>query len=100
MVDVAPPTPRAAPPGGYSAELRHVRPELAQRYESALDGARAAVLARLLGALDREPLPALVDRRRSASPGSNRVRFTTGRVVEFPAAGSVPFADAPPGLAA
>jgi siderophore synthetase component len=97
---VAQPTPCSTPPGAYSAELRSIRPELRERYDRAVGAARAAVLARLLGALHREPLPGLIGRRPSERPGINRVSFTTGQEVEFPAAGAVPFADAEPGLAA
>jgi siderophore synthetase component len=53
-----------------------------ERYDRAVPGARAAVLSRLLGALDREPLPGL----------------DAGRVITFPAEAARPFATASAGL--
>jgi siderophore synthetase component len=100
MEDVAPPTTRSAPPSGHTldaaatrAALRNLRPDLLERYDAAVPGARAAVLSRLLGALDREPLPG-VERR----PG--RVTIADGRAVAFPAGAARPFAVARPGLSA
>ncbi|MFI5892127.1 IucA/IucC family protein [Actinoplanes sp. NPDC051513] len=65
-----PQPPHSAPPIRHTAdaaqtreELTKLSPELVERYDAALAGARAAVLARLLGALAREPLPGLSDRR-------------------------------------
>ncbi len=63
------------------AELGTVRPDLIGAYDGALPRARAEILARLLGALDREPLP-----------GAARVRY--------PAAAAVPFAQVRAGLSA
>jgi hypothetical protein len=56
-------------------ELATLRPGLLARYDAQLPGARAAVLGRLLGALDREPLPGL-----SRRPGSGSAATSTGRL--------------------
>jgi hypothetical protein len=81
------------------AALRRLRPDLAERFEAALPGARAAVLSRLLGALDREPLPGLAARGRGGTGATIRAAFADGRVVvEFPAAAARPFAQPAPGL--
>ncbi|AGL17504.1 IucA/IucC family protein [Actinoplanes sp. N902-109] len=64
------------------AELSAVRPGLTGAYQRARPRARAEILARLLGALDREPLPA----------GTPTVRY--------PAAAAQPFAAVTPGLTA
>lgn len=61
-----------------------------------LEGARAAVLGRLWGALSREPVPGIADRR-TAGDGL-RLALTDGRVLTGPAAAARPFAPAPPGL--
>jgi len=66
MVGVAQPTTRTAPDLATVRDaLRTLRPELSARFEDAIPGARAAVLSRLLGALDREPLPGLLSRSRA-----------------------------------
>jgi siderophore synthetase component len=71
--------------------LRSNRPDLADRFTTELPGARAAVLARLWGAIAREPLP-------------GKLRATRGHVefahvtVAGPAAAAEPFADVAPGL--
>ncbi|WP_203754106.1 IucA/IucC family protein [Actinoplanes cyaneus] len=44
-------------PAQTRAALENLRPDLVERYDAALPGARAAVLRRLHLALDREPLP-------------------------------------------
>jgi siderophore synthetase component len=100
MEDVAPPTTRSAPPSGHTldvaatrAALPDLRADLLERYDAAVPGARAAVLSRLLGALDREPLPG-VERRPA------RVALADGRTVAFPAGAARPFAVAAPGLSA
>ncbi|WP_305783293.1 IucA/IucC family protein [Symbioplanes lichenis] len=69
----------AADPVQTRAELAAVRPELIEAYDAALPRARAEILARVLGALDREPLP-----------GASLVRF--------PAGAAAMFAQVPPGL--
>ena len=81
------------------AALGELRPGLVAAYDAALPGARAAVLARLLGALDREHLPGVAARSGHVA-GVRRVELADGRVVEFPAGAAAPFAEAVPGLAA
>jgi siderophore synthetase component len=66
---------------GHDEWLRAHRPGLAERFTAELPAARAAVLARLWGAIVREPLPV---RRRAGVIG--------------PPAAAQPFAVAPPGL--
>ncbi|GIM94955.1 IucA/IucC family protein [Paractinoplanes toevensis] len=68
-----------------------MRPELLERYDSELPGARAAVMGRLLGALDREALPGLVLR------GGGQVSFQ-GVTVRYPPEAAAAFAVAQPGL--
>ena len=94
-----PPSPASAPPARHTAgpvrareELTVVRPDLLARYDAELAGARAAVLARLLGALGREPLPGLRYRR------TGETSFADGVTVRFPAAAAAPFAPGEPGL--
>jgi siderophore synthetase component len=70
--------------------LRRHRPGLADRYEAALPGARAAVLARLWGAIAREPLPGLSGR--ATANGRLRVALPGGRSAEGDAAAAEPFA--------
>src|SRR5690349_6967456 len=72
-------------------ELVKLRPELLERYDAALPGARAAVLSRLLGAFAREPLPGLSDRRHG------EVSFP-GVTVRFPQRAAAAFAPADDGL--
>jgi siderophore synthetase component len=90
------------PPANTTAErdhdtwLREHRPDLAERFAAELPGARAAVLARLWGAIAREPLPG----RAGAGEGpagelAVRFRHTTAR---GPATAAEPFAVAGPGL--
>ncbi|MFF7353938.1 IucA/IucC family protein [Streptomyces filipinensis] len=73
-------------------ELRHVRPDLVEPFEAALPGARATVLGRLWGALAREPLPGVVDRRHD---GSLVIRLTAGGQLSGPAAAAERFAPIP-----
>jgi siderophore synthetase component len=64
---------------------------------SQLDGARAAVLGRLWGALAREPVPGIVTRR---TAGDELILvLADGRVIAGPSAAAEPFAPTPPGLA-
>ena len=106
MGGVPPTSPAAAPAGhtpGVSStrnQLRTLRPELLDRYDAAVPGARAAVLARLLGALDRESLPGVIGGRRDRTGGTERVTVAGGRVLRFPAAAAAPFATAVAGLTA
>nr|WP_296070232.1 IucA/IucC family siderophore biosynthesis protein [uncultured Actinoplanes sp.] len=99
-------------------ELGRLRPDLVARYDAALPGARAAVLARLLGAIDREPLPAAVPhpagqghvpgrRDEPADSQRNESRRPDGRAgatldvrdLDYPASAAVPFAPGHAGLA-
>ncbi|WP_232344299.1 IucA/IucC family siderophore biosynthesis protein [Actinoplanes awajinensis] len=50
------PTP-TADPAQTRIDLENLRPDLVERYDAALPGARAAVLRRLRLAIEREPLP-------------------------------------------
>lgn len=49
-----------ADPAQTRAELENLRPDLVERYDAALPGARAAILRRLQIAIGREPLPGAV----------------------------------------
>ncbi|MCY1143316.1 hypothetical protein OWR29_35420 [Actinoplanes sp. Pm04-4] len=94
----APPHRHTAGPLRTREELAVLRPELVARYDAELAGARAAVLARLLGALDREPLPGLISRRSgeatfAPAQGSGLVS------VRYPIRAARPFAVVDPGLA-
>ena len=82
------------------AELGDLRPDLLERYDAAVPAARAAVLSRLLGALDREPLPGITGRRRDTAAGTERVTFTGRREIRFPTPAGAAFAAPAPGLAA
>jgi siderophore synthetase component len=53
------PTP-TADPAQTRADLENLRPDLVERYDAALPGARAAILRRLRLAIEREPLPGAV----------------------------------------
>jgi staphyloferrin A synthase len=68
-------------------------PEVARSTQA---GARAAVLARLWGALAREPVPG-VTRRRTAGP-TLTITLADGRTLSGPVAAAQPFAVAPPDL--
>jgi siderophore synthetase component len=91
------PTDQTPDPEATLTALVRDRPGLAERYAAELLGARAAVLARLWGALAREPLPGV--RRRAVHDGQLTVTLVDGRRVLGPAAPSAPFAVPPPGLA-
>jgi siderophore synthetase component len=100
MEGVAQPTTRSAPPSGHTANvaqtrdaLRELRPGLLERYDRAVPGARAAVLSRLLGALDRELLPGI-----SRGDAGRVTRSSDGRILTFPAAAARPFATVSAGL--
>ncbi|WP_213454709.1 IucA/IucC family protein [Rhizomonospora bruguierae] len=58
----SPPLAGTPDAGATLAALRILRPDLVAPFRAALPGARAAVLARLWGALAREPLPGLTAR--------------------------------------
>ena len=57
--------------------LERERPDLSGRYRAELPGARAAVLARLWGALAREPLPGIAGRQRGRRGGRRRLAWLT-----------------------
>jgi siderophore synthetase component len=78
--------------------LTGLRPDLVDAYDEALPGARAAILGRLLGALDREPLPGITGRV-TTGPMST-VAVAGGRVVVAPADAVRPFAQPAAGLTA
>jgi siderophore synthetase component len=81
MGGVASPTTRTAAPDAAQtrAALATLRPDLVAGFDVALPAARAAVLSRLLGALDREPLPPCA-------------------AIEYPRPAALPFAAATAGL--
>jgi staphyloferrin A synthase len=91
------------PPASTTAERDHHtwlcehRPDLAQRFAAELPGARAAVLARLWGAIAREPLPGRGDEPSRGDGGGLAVRFRH-IAVRGPATAAEPFAVAAPGL--
>ena len=87
-----PPPDHTASPAQTRKALSTLRPELVDAYDAALPGARAAILSRLLGALDREPLPGVAAR----APGV--VTLQDGRTVTFPADAARAFAQPSPGL--
>ena len=89
----SPPIRRTADPAQTREDLATLRPDLVEHYDAELPGARAAVLGRLLGALDREPLPGMSKRR------VGEVSFP-GVTVRFPRAAAVAFAPAEAGLEA
>ncbi|WP_412735062.1 IucA/IucC family protein [Krasilnikovia sp. MM14-A1259] len=94
------PTNRPAAPSADPAHTRdtltQLRPDLLDAYDTALPAARAAVLARLLGALDREHLPGV---RPAPGPAGHLHRLLDdGRLLRAPAAAAAAFADAAPGL--
>ncbi len=97
MVRVGPPTTPGV--AQTRAALDATRPELRDAFDAALPAARAAILGRLLGALDRETLPGLTAPARP--DGGRRVRRTpTGTTVGYDADAARPFADPPAGLTA
>jgi staphyloferrin A synthase len=69
-------------------------PDQDEQYHVA--GARAAVLARLWGALAREPVPGITDRR--TDNGTLVVTLSDGRTLRGPAGAAQPFAKAAAGL--
>jgi hypothetical protein len=89
----SPPIRHTADPAGTRDELTQIRPDLVERYDAELSGARASVLARLLGAVDREPLPGMIGRARGEAsfPGVS---------MRFPETAAYAFAPAEAGLAA
>jgi siderophore synthetase component len=72
------------------AWLDRERPVLAGRYRAHLPGARAAVLARLWGALGREPVPGVAARHRDGD--ALVVTLADGRRLTGPATAAEPFA--------
>jgi len=78
------------------AAVRRCRPELVDAVSAAVPGARAAVLARLWGALGREPVPQVTDRR--VVDGRLVLGLVDGRRVVGPAEAAELFAAAGPGL--
>jgi len=92
--DSAPSGRHTAGPAQTRDDLAVLRPDLLERYDAELPGARAAVLSRLLGALDREPLPGLTAR----APGM--ATFANGVTVRFPASAAAAFATPAAGLTA
>ena len=87
------PIRHTADPVQTREDLAAIRPELLERYDAELPGARASVLGRLLGALAREPLPGLGGRR------AGEVSFP-GVTVRFPVGAAEAFAVNVAGLAA
>jgi hypothetical protein len=87
----SPPIRHTADPGQTREDLAEVRADLVERYDAALAGARASVMGRLLGALDREPLPGLVMR------GGGEVSFP-GVTVRYSREAAAAFAVAQAGL--
>ncbi|MEU4424856.1 IucA/IucC family siderophore biosynthesis protein [Actinoplanes sp. NPDC024001] len=83
-----------ADPVQTRAELATLRPDLLDRYDAALPGARSAILTRLYGALEREPLPGLA--RREHRDGHTHVTFTNGETVSYPTTAAAPFTRAEP----
>ena len=77
-------------PAQTRTTLEKIRPDLLAGFDDALPGARAAVLARLWGALAREPLPG-VSARRHDDGGQLHIEVA-GRRVSGPAAAAVPYA--------
>jgi siderophore synthetase component len=72
------------------AALEDLRPDLLGGYDAALPGARAAVLARLWGALAREPIAGVA---RAGQHGDRLVvTLADGRTLTGPAAAAAPFA--------
>lgn len=74
-------------------ELRRVHPDLAEPFTTALPGARASVLARLWGALVREPLPGVAGHRRDS--GALVVELRRGGVLSAAESCARPFAEVP-----
>ena len=92
------PPARSPAERGHDAWLRANRPDLAEPFAAELPGARAAVLARLWGAIAREPLPDRIGIAPENQELAVRFRRTT---VCGPADAAAPFAGgsvAGPGL--
>nr|WP_307872676.1 IucA/IucC family protein [Actinoplanes ovalisporus] len=104
----APPHRHTAGPLRTREELTALRPDLVARYDAELGGARAAVLGRLLGALDREPLPGLLNRapgtatfgvdRSDGVTSAATTRTGETATVRYPAHAAKPFARVEAGL--
>ncbi|GGN87582.1 iron transporter [Actinoplanes lobatus] len=88
------PTP-TADPAGTRTQLADLRPDLLTGYDTALPGAHAAILARLLLALEHEPLPGLQTRHHHN--GRTHLRFTH-TTVTYPTTAATPFTEPPAGL--
>ena len=86
-----------ADPAGTRQQLTELRPDLLDAFDTALPGARAAILARLLIALRHEPLPGLTARHHH--DGHTHTRFTTA-TVSHRTADATAFTDPPAGLTA
>lgn len=80
------------------AALEILRPELVPPVRAALAGARAAVLARLWGALAREPVPGLTGRRRHGVDLEIGFAGAGAHVVLGPGGAAEPFAVPEDGL--
>jgi siderophore synthetase component len=80
---------------GHADWLAAHRPDLADRFATALPHARAAVLGRLWGAIAREPLPG---RGTAVEEGGDLTVTVNGITLRGPAAAARPFAAAPVGL--
>jgi siderophore synthetase component len=86
-----------APDAGQTREvLRRHRPELVNSFDRALPSARAAILARLWGAIAREPLPGIRERRRVGA--DLLVTWTDGSMLLGASAYAEPFAQPPADL--
>ncbi|MEU4220573.1 IucA/IucC family protein [Actinoplanes sp. NPDC026623] len=97
-IDPVPPTGHTAGTAQTRDDLRALCPERVDGYDAALPAARAEVLARLLGALDRETLPGVTRRERRGD--TLHVTLADGRDLRAPAAAAFPFAAPPGGLTA
>ncbi|MEV0899514.1 IucA/IucC family protein [Actinoplanes sp. NPDC049802] len=84
-----------ADPAGTRAQLAATHPSLLDAYDTALPGAHAAVLARLLLALEHEPLPGLLTRHHH--DGHTHTRFTH-TTVTYPTTAATAFTEPAPGL--
>ncbi|WP_250003705.1 IucA/IucC family protein [Actinoplanes sp. M2I2] len=90
--------PASAGPGRTRDDLSVLRPDLLARYDAELAGARASILGRLLGAVDREPLPGLTERHAGAATFA--IAGAGPVTVRYPVEAAQPFAIARAGLAA
>ncbi|WP_430782399.1 IucA/IucC family protein [Actinoplanes sp. G11-F43] len=87
-----------ADPAGTRQQLATLRPTLLPHYDTALPGAHAAILARLLLALEHEPLPGLTSRHHHHH-GHTTVTFTH-TTITYPTAAATAFTTPPDGLTA